>query len=83
MAKYYILIDIDQKGNWYAGVPYQDKLNAFNSGARYPGNAVTPYAQFIVINLPDTVAGISDYTTVPEVDATSAVATPVNVVQKV
>ena len=52
MAKYYILVDIDQKGNWYAGVPYQDKLNAFNSGARYPGNAVTPYAQFIVINLP-------------------------------
>jgi len=77
MAKYYILIDIDQKGNWYAGVPYQDKLTAFNSGAKYPGTSVTPYAQFIVVTLPDTLAGVNDPNAVPEIDA-SAIVSPLS-----
>jgi hypothetical protein len=59
MSTYYILVDVDANGNWSCGKPYQDKQLAFNSNAKYPGNTVTPYAQFVAVDLPDTLSGVA------------------------
>lgn len=81
---YYILVDIDANGNWNAGKPYPDKQLAFNSGAKYAGNTVTPYAQFVAIDLPATVTGVGTPDQVPVIDASAvkitAALTPAKVV---
>lgn len=81
MSTHYILVDVDANGNWSCGKPYQDKQLAFNSNAKYPGNTVTPYAQFVAVDLPDTLSGVGSPADVPVIDATSAkvTAAPVKV----
>jgi hypothetical protein len=75
MTIHYLLMDVNNKGNWVAGQPYPDKLNAFTSAASY-GNAVTPYAFFLTVDIPDVNQGVTDYNLIPEVAATAVAPTP-------